>query len=342
MADTTTEQEPRAANGGVQASAILKTGAHRNVADSVYTSVTFAASLSIFLIIICIAWNLSTASGESIKHFGFRYVSSPTWDETQDQYGILPFIFGTLYSSVIALILAVPVSIGAAIFLSELAPAWIRTPATFLIELLAAIPSVVYGLWGIFVLIPFLRDHFMKPVSGSFLARTPGIKALFSGDPIGPSMLAAGVILAIMIIPFITAVTRDILHAIPRSQREGSYALGATQWETISRVVAPYARSGIVGAIILGLGRAFGETMAVTMVIGNGTPPTPTGTSWSLFEPGNTMASALANKFTEAGPGLNQSALMEVGLVLFAVSICVNIVARLLVTYTAKDLKGAG
>jgi phosphate transport system permease protein len=302
--------------------------------DRAYNLITFLAALSIFVIIISIAWNLAAASKDSITHFGLKYVFGSDWDETKDIYGILPFIFGTLYSSLLALILAVPVSVGAAIFLSELAPHWIRTPMTFLIELLAAIPSVVYGLWGIFVMIPWLRDRVMKPISSSPLHHV----FLFGGTPIGPSMLAAGVILAIMVTPFITAITRDILRAIPRAQREGSLALGATQWETISQVVLPYAKSGIIGAVILGLGRALGETMAVTMVIGN--QSAGNGISWSLFDPGYTMSSALANKFNEAGPGLNLSALIEIGLVLFVVAIIVNVVARLLVFYTAKDIQG--
>lgn len=308
--------------------------------DRIYNAVTFLASLSIFVIIIWLAVQLAGASRESIHKFGWHFVTGKIWDETNDTFAILPFIFGTLYSSLIALVLAVPVSLGAAVFLSEMAPGWLRTPVTFLIELLAAIPSVVYGLWGIFLLLPWLKTHVMQPIANSRVPHLPVIGAVFGGDAIGPSMLAAGVILAIMIIPFITAVARDLLRAIPRALREGSYALGATQWETISRVVLPYAKSGIVGAVILGLGRALGETMAVTMVIGNQSPNTPSGISWRLFDSGYTMSSALANKFNEAGPGLNTSALIEIGLVLFGVTILVNIVARLLVFYTAKDLQG--
>jgi phosphate transport system permease protein len=321
------------------ANALRSTSFAVRFGDKIYGAVTFLAALSIFAIIIAIAGDLALASRQSIHHFGMSYVTGSDWDETRDIYQILPFIFGTLYSSLIALVLSVPVSIGAAIYLSELAPQWIRMPLTFLIELLAAIPSVVYGLWGIFVMVPWLRDHIMRPLS-------PGIKIfghvyqipLFNGPAIGPSMLAAGVILAIMVTPFITAITRDILKAIPRAQREGSYALGATRWETISQVVVPYAKSGIIGAVILGLGRALGETMAVTMVIGN--QSAGNGISWSLFDPGYTMSSALANKFNEAGPGLNLSALIEIGLVLFVVAIIVNIFARLLVLYTAKDVQG--
>jgi phosphate transport system permease protein len=209
-----------------------------------------------------------------------------------------------------------------------------------LIELLAAIPSVVYGLWGIFIMIPWLKAHIMQPAADHHWDHLPLIGFLFRGVPSGYSMLAAGCILAIMVTPFITAVARDILRSIPRAQREGSYALGATQWETISRVVTPYARSGIIGAVILGLGRALGETMAVTMVIGNQSPNTPSGISWSLFDSGYTLSSVLANKFNEAFGGLNIAALVEVGLTLFLVTILVNILARLLVFYTAKDVHG--
>ena len=308
--------------------------------DGVYSAVTFLASLSIFIIILWLFWQLVSASQLSIHHSGWSFLTQSDWNEDKDSYHALAFIFGTLYSSLIALVLAVPVSIGAAIFLSELAPRWIRTPATFLIELLAAIPSVIYGLWGIFILIPFLKVIIVQPIANSRLPHLPVIGGLFAGQSAGYSMLAAGVLLAIMVIPFITAVTRDILRAIPRSQREGSYALGATQWETIGRVVIPYAKSGIIGAVVLGLGRALGETMAVTMVIGNQLPATPSGISLSLLSSGYTMASVLANKFNEAIPGLNISALVEIALVLFGVTIIVNICARLLVFYTAKDVQG--
>jgi phosphate transport system permease protein len=315
-------------------------GAGARIGDRVYVGVITLASLSIFGIILMLAWQLASSSLPSIQKFGAGYVSGHVWDEVQQTYSILPFIFGTLYSSLIALLLAVPVSIGAAIFLSELAPRWIRTPVTFLIELLAAIPSVVYGLWGIFVMLPWLKAHVMKPLADSPVQKVPVIGTLLSGAAIGPSMLAAGVVLAIMVVPFITAVTRDILRAIPRAQREGSYGLGATWWETISRVVLPYARSGIIGAVILGLGRALGETMAVTMVIGNNAPESESGISWRLFDPGYTMSSALANKFNEASPGISTAALVEIGLVLFVVTIIVNALARLLIFYTAKDVQG--
>ena len=310
---------------------LYQTGSLNTWGDRVYLGLLRFSSLTLFVVIVGIAATLAWQSRQSIAALGLHFITGSDWDESADKYGIWPYLFGTLYSSAIALVLAVPIGIGGAIFLSEICPKWLRVPLTFLIELLAAIPSVVYGLWGIFVLTPFLRDHFMLPLA-------PKNLPVFSGAAFGPSMLTAGVILAIMILPFITAVSRDILQAIPRSQREASYGLGGTRWETISRVVLPYARAGIIGAVMLGLGRAFGETMAVTMVIGNQLAPTDSGTSFALFEPGYTMSSALANKFNEAQPGLNTAALIEIGLVLFVVSVLINAIARLLVRLTGKSI----
>jgi phosphate transport system permease protein len=316
-------------------SSLFSTKSNSRQQDQWYIGALRLSAVVLFALIIGIASTLFWQSRQSISTLGFGFVTKSLWDDQANVYGIWPFLFGTLYSSLIALLIAVPISIGAAIFLSEIAPKWLRTPITFLIELLAAIPSVVYGLWGIFLLTPFLRDKIMQP-----LAEKQGDKPwlLLSGAGYGPSMLAAGVILAIMILPFITAVSRDILLAIPKAQREASYGLGGTKWETISRVVLPYSRSGIIGAVMLGLGRAFGETMAVTMVIGNQAAQTDSGISFNLFDPGYTMSSALANKFNEAQPGLNTSALIEIGLVLFIVSVLINTLARLLVRYTSRSV----
>ncbi len=344
MADRITNV-PAATPPALRDAVLLKPPAPRarpafRVGDKIYSAITLLASLSIFVIILWLFAQLVLASLPTIHKFGLRFLTGSDWNEDTDSYHVLPFIFGTVYSSVIALVLAVPVSLGAAIFLSEMAPRWIRTPATFLIELLAAIPSVVYGLWGIFILVPWLEARVMLPASDHHWGHLRVVGFLFRNNSGGNSMLAAGCILAIMVTPFITAVARDILRSIPRSQREGSYALGATQWETISQVVTPYARSGIIGAVILGLGRALGETMAVTMVIGNQSPNTPSGISWSLFDSGYTLSSVLANKFNEASGALNTAALVEVGLVLFLVTIVVNVCARLLVFYTARDVQG--
>ena len=238
-----------------------------------------------------------------------------------EQFGALPAIYGTLLTSIISLIIAVPVSLGAAIFLVEMAPSWVRGPASFLIEMLAAIPSVIIGLWALFVLVPIVRD----PIQ-FWLRDHLGSLPLFQGPPIGQGFLGAGIVLAIMVIPIITAMSRDVMRAVPQTQREAMLALGSTRWEMIRRAVLPYCRSGLVGAVILGLGRALGETMAVTMVIGNGYNIVP-----SLFSPGATIASIIAGQFSEATGDVYIGALVELGLVLFAVTLAVNIIARLLV-----------
>lgn len=254
----------------------------------------------------------------SIKAFGWRFLVTSTWDPVAETFGGLPFIYGTLVSSLLALLIAVPLGIGAALYLTQIAPFCLRPAVGFMIELLAAIPSVVYGLWGIFVLAPWLRQWIQPALSAGL-----GFLPLFQGPPYGVGMLAAGLILAVMIVPFITAVAREVFLAVPNAQREAAMALGATRWETIRLAVLPYGRSGLIGAVLLGLGRALGETMAVTMVIGNRPQ-----IALSLFAPGYTMASVLANEFTEATSDLYLSALIEIGLLLFVVTIIVNTLAR--------------
>jgi phosphate transport system permease protein len=253
--------------------------------------------------------------------FGWKFFAQSDWNPVEDRYGALPFIYGTLVSSLLALVIAVPLSIGVAVFITEMCPISLRGILSFTTELLAAIPSVVYGLWAIFVMVPIIREY-VEP----FLAKTLGWTGLFSGPPYGIGMLAAGVILAIMIIPIISSITREVLIVVPQHQREAVLALGATRWEMIRMGVLRNARAGIVGAIILGLGRALGETMAVTMVIGNRPE-----IAKSLFAPGYTLASVLANEFTEATGDLYLSALIEIGLALFFVTIVVNALARLMV-----------
>ncbi len=267
----------------------------------------------------------------AIRKFGLAFIGSSAWNPVTEQFGALPAIYGTLLSSAIALIIAVPISLGAAVFLVELAPAWVRTPGSFLIEMLAAIPSVIIGLWGLFVLVPFVRH----PVE-TWLGAHAGFLPLFQGPPFGVGFLAAGIILAIMIIPIITAMSRDVMRAVPGGQREAMLALGATRWEMIRKGVVPYCRSGLVAAVILGLGRALGETMAVTMVIGNAYRLTA-----SLFSPGATIASKIASEFSEATGDLFIGSLVELALVLFGVTLVVNVVARLLVwrMTTVKDIK---
>jgi phosphate transport system permease protein len=302
--------------------------------DRLYSALLFLASLSILALVVAIAMELLIGSRESLQRFGVRFFVRMAWDPVHEDFGALAYILGTLYTSFWALLIAVPISVGAAIFLAEVAPRWIRGPLSFLIELLAAIPSVVYGLWGIFVLSPWLVQHVETPIS-----ENPTLSRfnLFNAPPNGNDILAASLILAIMVLPYITAVSRDIVRAIPRTVREGSNALGATQWETIRGVVLPYARGGIIGAVILGLGRALGETMAVTMVIGN-----ELGFHVGLFHSGYTMASIIANEFTEASFPLYRSALIEIGLTLFVVTMVVNAGARLLIYYTARNVQGGG
>jgi phosphate transport system permease protein len=280
----------------------------------------FAAALLIFAVIIAMIAALTRNSMLSIRQFGFSFLTSQTWDPIRGQFGGLAFIYGTVVSSLIALLISVPLSLGIAIFLVEQAPRVLSRPLGFLVELLAAIPSVVYGLWGIFVLAPFIRIHVGPP-----LARLFGWTPLFQGPITGIGLLTGGLILAIMVTPIISAVVRDVLAAVPGSQREAALALGATKWET-TRVVLTNGAPGIAGAVILGLGRAVGETMAVTMVIGNRAK-----ISLSLFEPSYTIASAIANEFTEATQDIYLSALVELGLILFLVTFVVNAIARLLV-----------
>jgi phosphate transport system permease protein len=289
--------------------------------DRVFTWLMRAVAAGFVVLVVAVATALVVESMPAIRKFGWAFVVGTNWDPVAESFGALPFIYGTLVSSLLALVIAVPLGIGAAIFLAELSPFALRGPVAFLIELLAAIPSVVYGLWGIFVLAPLLRTY-VQP----FLGHTLGVLPLFQGPPYGVGMLAAGIILAIMVVPFIATVSREVLLAVPRTQREAALALGATRWETTRIAVLRYGRSGLVGAVLLGLGRALGETMAVTMVIGNRPE-----ISASLFAPGYTMASVLANEFTEATSDLYLSALVEIGLVLFALTVVVNALARLLV-----------
>jgi phosphate transport system permease protein len=263
-----------------------------------------------------IAWVLYTDASMAIWKFGFQFWQTEIWDPVSGEFGARPFIWGTLYSSVLALIIAGPIALGIAIYISELSPSWLQRPLVFLTELLAAIPSIVYGLWGIFVLVPFVRQ--LEAGTPDWMRALP----LFKGPPLGLGMLSAAVLLAIMIIPFSSSVAREVLKAVPQAQREGAYALGATRWEAI-RMALFYARTGIVGSIMLGFGRALGETMAVTMVIGN-TPQV----SMSLYAPQYTMAAVIANEFAEAADNLHLNALVEIGLVLFIITLLVNAASR--------------
>jgi phosphate transport system permease protein len=281
----------------------------------------------VILLVLGVAVVLIQGSMLSIKEFGLRFWRTSTWDPVSGDFGAFPFIWGTLYSSLLAMLISTPVALGIAIFLAELSSARLAKPLVFLTELLAAIPSIVYGLWGVFVLVPLVRS--LELGVPDWLRRFP----LFSGPPLGVGMLAAGVILAIMVTPFTASVAREILRAVPGSQREAAYALGATRWEAIQMALA-YGRTGIVGAIMLGLGRALGETMAVTMVIGNNPQA-----ALSLFAPQYTMAAVIANEFTEATGDLYLHALVEIGLVLFVITVLINTLSRALIW--SVDVGGA-
>ncbi|MEP7052127.1 MAG: phosphate ABC transporter permease subunit PstC [Pseudomonadota bacterium] len=300
---------------------LTRFGREVNWGDFVFRRSTALVAGLVIAALAAMALAMIFGSWESIKRFGLGFVVSSVWDPVRDIYGALPFIYGTIASSLLALAFAVPISLGVAIFLSELAPGWLRGPVGFLVELLAAVPSVVYGLWGIFALTPWLRESVEPP-----LARYLGFLPFFQGPQHGFGLLAGGIILAIMITPTISSVSREVLRAVPSALREGALGLGATPWEAVRIAVLPFARSGLVGAIILGLGRALGETMAITMVIGNRAE-----ISASLFAPSYTMASVIANEFTEATGSLYLSSLAEVGLLLFVVTVLLNVVARLLV-----------
>ena len=295
--------------------------ASSRIPDQMFGLIILLSAISVFAIVVLVVWELVSKSQLSLHQFGLSFFYGHDWDPVNGNFGALPFIFGTLVSSFLALILAVPLSVGVAVFITEMCPQSLRAIISFLVELLAAIPSVIYGLWAIFVLAPLLRVY-VEP----FLAKTLGWTGLFTGAPYGIGMLAAGIILAIMVVPIIASITREVLTAVPQNQREAVLALGATRWEMIRVGVLRNARIGIVGGIILGLGRALGETMAVTMVIGN-TPQI----AKSLFAPGYTMASVIANEFSEATGDLYLSALVEIGLALFLVTLVVNALARLLV-----------
>lgn len=306
---------------------MAKTG---TTGDKIFRTVLLIAASIIPLIVAAIIYMMVQNSLPTLQRFGFGFLIGKEWIPSQETFGALPFIYGTVVSSVIALIISVPLSLGIAIFLVEQAPKNLAKPISFMVELLAAIPSVVYGLWGIFVLAPFIRDYL-----GAFLQKYFGFLPLFQGRLTGIGMMTGGIILALMIIPILTAVVRDVLEVVPVTQREASLALGATKWET-TKIVLGNAASGIAGAVVLGLGRAIGETMAVTMVIGNSPQ-----ISASLFEPAYTIASVLAANFADATEKIYLSALIEMGLVLFLVTFVVNALAKLLIIGVANRTKSA-
>ncbi|MGH9499609.1 MAG: phosphate ABC transporter permease subunit PstC [Terriglobales bacterium] len=299
-----------------------------HIADGIFRGLVLSCGLCVLGLVGVIVYELITKSSLSLHTFGWRFFFRSEWDPVNEQFGAWPFVYGTVVSSLLALLIAVPLAVGVAVFITEMCPRWLKNGLAFTTELLAAIPSVIYGLWAIFVLVPLLRQY-VEP----FLGRYFGWTGLFEGTPYGIGMLAAGVILAIMVVPIISSITREVMTAVPQQQREAVLALGATRWEMIRTGVLRNARAGILGGIILGLGRALGETMAVTMVIGNRPE-----IARSLFAPGYTMASVIANEFSEATSDTYLSALVEVGLALFIVTIIVNILAQLLVWSVTRGM----
>jgi phosphate transport system permease protein len=294
--------------------------------DTAFRLASTAAAASIILVLAAVFVLLAIDSGPAIRRYGASFITTSTWDNVKEIFGALPYVYGTLVTSAVALVLAIPIGVGAALYVAEFAPRTLRGPIAFTVELLAAIPSIIYGLWGFFILAPIMRSV-VEPALKRGFGPIPVVGGLFQGPTIGKDLLTAGVILAIMVLPTIMAISREIILAVPPHQREGMLALGATRWETLRDAVLPYARTGIIGAAMLGLARALGETMAVTMVIGNSSR----AITGSLLTPGYTMASAIANQFNEADKPIYFSAIVEVALALLVVSLLINLFTRLLV-----------
>ena len=301
-------------------------------ADTLFSVLAHGAAILTLLMLVGIIISLLIGAMPAIQEYGLGFLLSSDWDPVQNKYGGLVMIYGTLMTSFIALLIAVPVSFGIALFLTELSPNWLRRPLGIAVELLAAVPSIVYGMWGLLVFSPVLSTYVQQPLQSLF-AGVPVLSTLVSGAPVGIGILSAGIILAIMIIPFIASVMRDVFAVTPPMLKESSYALGSTTWEVVFKVVLPYTKTGVIGGIMLGLGRALGETMAVTFVIGNFNQLN----SLSLFEAANSISSALANEFAEAGEGLHQASLIYLGLVLFFITFVVLSLSRLLLARLKKN-----
>nr|WP_315478989.1 phosphate ABC transporter permease subunit PstC [uncultured Rhodoferax sp.] len=302
------------------------------LADRIFGWLAKGSALLTLALLLAILTSLTISAWPAISKYGLSFLTSTVWDPVQNEYGGLVMIYGTLATSLIALLIAVPVSFGIALFLTELSPAWLKRPLGTAIELLAAVPSIVYGMWGLLVFGPVLATYVQQPLQ-SLTNGIPYLGAFFSGPPVGIGILSAGIILAIMIIPFIASVMRDVFEVTPPLLKESAYGLGATTWEVVSKVVLPYTKTGVIGGIMLGLGRAIGETMAVTFVIGNFNQLD----SLSLFQAANSITSALANEFAEAGEGLHQAALMYLGLVLFFITFVILALSKLLLSRLRKS-----
>ncbi len=301
------------------------------LADQLFGWVAKGCALLTLGLLLAILTSLTISAWPAIQKYGFSFLTSTVWDPVQEEFGGFVMIYGTIATSIIALVIAVPVSFGIALFLTELSPSWLKRPLGTAIELLAAVPSIVYGMWGLLVFGPVLAQYVQTPLQNAF-AGVPYLGALVSGPPVGIGLLSAGIILAIMIIPFIAAVMRDVFEVTPPLLKESAYGLGATTWEVVSKVVLPYTKTGVIGGIMLGLGRAIGETMAVTFVIGNFNQLD----SLSLFQAANSITSALANEFAEAGEGLHQAALMYLGLVLFFITFVILSLSKILLSQLRK------
>jgi phosphate transport system permease protein len=310
----------------------MKTARSGPMVDRIFGWLAKGAALFTLGMLVAILVSLTISAWPAISKYGLGFLTSTTWDPVKEEFGGLVMIYGTLMTSFIALLIAVPVSFGIALFLTEMSPAWLKRPLGTAIELLAAVPSIVYGMWGLLVFSPILSTYVQQPLQALF-SGVPYIGALFSGPPVGIGILSAGIILAIMIIPFIAAVMRDVFEVTPPMLKESAYALGGTTWEVVSQVVLPYTKAGVIGGIMLGLGRAIGETMAVTFVIGNFNQLD----SLSLFQAANSITSALANEFAEAGEGLHQGALMYLGLVLFFITFVVLALSKVLLSQLKKN-----
>jgi phosphate transport system permease protein len=324
---STTEEQKQAAVGATPAAQGARSARWKDIS---FEWLTRVFAFLVFSILAAILVSLVMGSTLSLQKYGFSFIWRDEWNPVKEEFGALVPIYGTLVTSAIAMLIGVPVSFGIALFLTELSPRWLKRPLGTAIELLAAIPSIIYGMWGLFVLAPLLQTHVQPALIGT-LGGLPGIGLLFEGPPLGIGMLTAGLILSIMVIPFITAVMRDVFELVPAMLKESAYGLGATTWEVVWRVVLPYTKVGVVGGIMLGLGRALGETMAVTFVIGNAHR-----LAASLMAPGNSIASALANEFTEAVGDLYFSALIELGLILFVITTVVLAISKLMLLRLAR------
>ncbi len=303
-----------------------------NLWDAVFLGATRAASVLVLLLLGAVLAALIHGSIPSFKAFGFGFLTTETWNPVTEKFGALPAIYGTVVTSVIAMVIGIPVSLGIAIFITELCPRWLKRPISTAIELLAGVPSIIYGIWGLFVLAPFLQKH-VQPLVISLFAGVPGLSSLFAGPPYGIGTFTAGIILSVMVLPYITSVTRDVFETVPAVLKESAYGLGCTTWEVVRHVMLPYTRVGVIGGVMLGLGRALGETMAVTFVIGNAHK-----IASSILAPGTTISATIANEFAEAEGDLYTSALIELGLILFVITFLVLAAARLLLL--RAEMKG--